>query len=642
VDPAGGRPARLGPVGLCLYRQKGNLPPVHSLLALALVVAQAQTAPVHPADRLRLLDAQVEADLLANDMDALLARGQVKPATVDDAIKRLTLCLRAGRRAEAAAVIDHLGELRIDLDLTRALLGFLVGNRREIDLAARLIERVPGSGREFESNIVGHWLNIDRKPRQDVDLWLADRGWSDNRPRVDSDNRPRVDDVRLDTEPGTASEAFERGMRAAWMNMHAQAAMFLEKALAMPFTPDELQRDGLATASLPMSDAEWERRFRARMRVELAGVYRSAGDEERAQTVLRQAAGEDPSILKDLDFAEVAGQAQSASGARQIEQEIRARETEAGNSPDYWMARARYFAARKEEADTRDAYERALRIARAEPPGRGYARHVLRQYVEHLASTDARPEAWRLLKRELASGWSANDWMLDELAQLLDDEKELRFDTEWVWKELERRADWEPAMHLLEQLVESERWDERSPVVSRALALVSESDRGRVLPLARALHRANQGAAAVPLFKRALAEAPGPVDASLEKEVLEATRDALHQQFNAEIAQDDWRRAEQTWAELHQLATSTGAGTLNSTASVHVQLAVAAARRDDRADALRFWRAAANLDRTEGLGQLGSFPLNRYRDELREFYTRMADRDPASWVPATALKHLSQ
>jgi hypothetical protein len=34
--------------------------------------------------------------------------------------------------------------------------------------------------------------------------------------------------------------------------------------------------------------------------------------------------------------------------------------------------------------------------------------------------------------------------------------------------------------------------------------------------------------------------------------------------------------------------------------------------------------------------------LNRYRDELKEFYARMAERDPASWVPATALKKLSQ
>jgi hypothetical protein len=332
-----------------------------------------------------------------------------------------------------------------------------------------------------------------------------------------------------------------------------------------------------------------------------------------------------------------------ASGARVLEQEIRGGETESGNSHEYWMARARYFAARKEEAETRDAFERALHIVRTTIPERDYARHVLQQYVEHLASTDAHAQAWRLLRRELSSGWPKNDWMLDELAGLLRDQEELRFDSEWVWKELERRADWEPATDLLEQLFESERWDERDPVIRRALALMSEGDRRRVLPVARALRgETNYEATTVALYKRALAESPGPVEPYLVKEVAAAVRTALYEQYSREIAQDDWRRAERTWAELFQHSTSTGSGTLTSIAPPYVQFAVAAARRDDRADALRFWRAAANLDRTEGLAHLESFPLNRYRDELKEFYARMAERDPASWVPATALKKLSQ
>jgi hypothetical protein len=66
-------------------------------LALVLVTAQASTA-VHPADRVRLINTQVLSDLLMNDLDVLLARELPTSPGVDEVIKRLSLCLRAGRR----------------------------------------------------------------------------------------------------------------------------------------------------------------------------------------------------------------------------------------------------------------------------------------------------------------------------------------------------------------------------------------------------------------------------------------------------------------------------------------------------------------------------------------------------------------
>ncbi|HEY7501238.1 MAG TPA: hypothetical protein VH740_22140 [Vicinamibacterales bacterium] len=68
---------------------------------------------------------------------------------------------RAGRCGEAAAVIDRLGEPRIDADLTRALFDFSI-NRREIDLAVRLIERVPGTTIE-SARTTSHWMGAIRR-----------------------------------------------------------------------------------------------------------------------------------------------------------------------------------------------------------------------------------------------------------------------------------------------------------------------------------------------------------------------------------------------------------------------------------------------------------------------------------------------
>jgi tetratricopeptide (TPR) repeat protein len=644
---------------------------LHSV-ALVLVLAQAQSPAMHPSERIGVLGREVVADLLVNDIDVLLERRPSAPASINETIKWLHLCLRAGRRTEAATLIDRLGELNIDLDMTRALLELLMA-RREVDLAARLIERIPGSGRDFQSNVVNHWLNVDRKPQQEVDKWVAARGWNDDRPRASaaagaergpgvpasdghggagpppprsgfgevSPERTKADGAKppgldLDIEPHTATEARDRGLKASW-DMPAQAAVWFERALAMPFTPGDIAAEKRPAAIEPdFTDAEWERRFRAETSLRLAEQYKHAGEPAKAQAVLRRAAAEDPSIVSDVGFADLAGGAQIASGARQIEQEIRGRERENEKSIEYWLARASYFIAREEQADVREAFERALSVARTEPLHRNATQRVLRAYSEHLDAIGAHAEARQVFKRVLAdSSIRGDEWILDELAEHIDDDEQLAADAEWIWKELERRADWEPAIKLLDELVGAEERDKRATVVNRALSLVSDRDRGRVLPLARALAGAGEPGAAVPLFEHALADAPASDLEALSKEVMLAKRAALQKQFQAEIDQDDWRRAKQTWTALLQ-----GSSEVASAASAYAKLARAAAQKGDGAEALRFWRAAANLDRTDNLWMLDSFPLSRYRAELTRFYEQLATRDPASWVPAAALERL--
>lgn len=165
-----------------------------------------------------------------------------------------------------------------------------------------------------------------------------------------------------------------------------------------------------------------------------------------------------------------------------------------------------------------------------------------------------------------------------------------------------------------------------------------------MLPLARALLQAGQGAEAVALFERALAQQSASDAAALERELTAARRVALRQQFDADMERGDWRAAERSWTALLRIEPSTleAAPILSSAASTMVKLAVAAAGKGDGTDALRLWRGAANIDRAAGLGQLNDISLTRYRAELTAFYEAMVKRDSGSWVPAVALKNLGR
>jgi tetratricopeptide (TPR) repeat protein len=427
--------------------------------------------------------------------------------------------------------------------------------------------------------------------------------------------------------------------------MPAVAAALFERALAMPFTHEDAQREA-GRVAMPMlrSDAEWERRFRARTRLALAEAYQHAGEANRAHAVLTETAREDPSIVTDAHFASLAGHAQLESGARQVEREFRANEPANEKSWKYWMARARYFAEREEGMNAIAAFERALSFARTERP-ESIARHVLQQYDEYLESSEAHERAWRLLRRELDSGLYRDDgWIFDRLARHMDRDDRLIADSGWIWNALDMRADWQPVTRLLDQFLHETPMEQRAAVIHRALALAVSANSRRMLPLARALMRVEEAAAAVPLFQRALVGARSSERPAIERELVTAARVRLRRQFDLELQRHDWRAAERTWSALLAVPSAgvEKSFDLSTTASAFVRLAEAAAERGDGADVVRFRRAAANIDRTVGLETLGGVPLRRYRGELTAFYEDMARRDPGSWVPEAALAKLHQ
>jgi hypothetical protein len=205
------------------------------------------------------------------------------------------------------------------------------------------------------SNIVGYWLTDALKSPEQIDQWLADRGWTGDRLRLAARSKndgPLVTQiiaearsqgctettldrvlatasqasapVNLDWIPGwcqtpSATAARDLGRRAA-MHAPAVAVVFFERALAMPFTHEDVWRETRVLSMAPIrSDAEWERRFRAQTRVALAQAYRATGNPTRAATVLNQLSSEDRSMVAPTELADAAGLDQSRSGARPAE-----------------------------------------------------------------------------------------------------------------------------------------------------------------------------------------------------------------------------------------------------------------------------------------------------------------------------------
>lgn len=305
-------------------------------VALAVIVPLLQVPVIGPSADSRALAAwsalerSIVEQLLSQDLDAALASA---PASDPKSLLRhLDLSVRAGRRKAAEAIIDRLATAGVEPALAEHAISFLF-DHREFDLTARLIERVPGIGRGRASNLVGLWLTEKTKTPEEIDRWLQERGWTEDRVslrahlktdaplvselmtklRSQSCTRQTLDsaialklgasapvDLTWVSEwcrPSSATESRDLGMLA----MHgapAVAVSLLQRALELPFTEADRSRLEMPLQIPPMRTfEEWERRFRAETRLALAEAYRATGDETRAEAAAAEVSDSDRQLF---------------------------------------------------------------------------------------------------------------------------------------------------------------------------------------------------------------------------------------------------------------------------------------------------------------------------------------------------------
>ncbi|MDO4858130.1 MAG: hypothetical protein Q4A17_09325 [Thermoguttaceae bacterium] len=174
---------------------------------------------------------------------------------------------------------------------------------------------------------------------------------------------------------------------------------FLLKALKTPLTQDEIEREKMnySAPSALISDETIRNRFQAALRHELTEVCRAMNRPEETQKWM----------LEEKEWAEKcggmnyrhAGQIQAFTGQRVVEKEIREKEKVSENSPQYWEARAGYYAGRGKECEKE--LEEALLRGLTFPDDGFLRRRFLQDLVRLWYSQDRKEEVQNLLREEL-------------------------------------------------------------------------------------------------------------------------------------------------------------------------------------------------------------------------------------------------
>jgi hypothetical protein len=109
---------------------------------------------------------------------------------------------------------------------------------------------------------------------------------------------------------------------------------------------------------------------------------------------------------------------------------------------------------------------------------------------------------------------------------------------------------------------------------------------------------------------------------------------ALFTLFESHLDTGDWKRAEQVFPEARKRLTP------REVSDWYSRIAVAAAATD-KGEAMRIWKAVANIDPSE-LAHLDDLVRAGLGGELVSFYREMAKKMPSSEIPPKALKMIEE
>jgi tetratricopeptide (TPR) repeat protein len=327
-----------------------------------------------------------------------------------------------------------------------------------------------------------------------------------------------------------------------------------------------------------------------------------------------------------------AGQVQGASGQRVIEDRIEAEEDQREDDPEYWRQRAQYYRGRNEP----DQEEKALRtgLALTEPRPRpervskGYAdmRHwLLRDYAHFLKRMDRVPEAVALLRKEIEEA-PADAMSAEGAANMLafDLPKHIDPDDAVLWYWLSDRPKWEHTeSRLLWRILERAAKGDLDAYFMHAEELAKQAHPTRAYTAGWIMNRMQHPKRSIPLLEYAIQNAQDN----------ELTQRAAFALFESYLDTGDWKQAERIFADACKRLTPT------EVPAWYCRIARTAARAGAKDDAMRIWKAAANINPSD-LAPLHSLVAVGLRDELAAFYRDMATRLPTSETPARALKML--
>ncbi len=614
------------------------------------------------------------------ELDQLVKEvNQSTPATCRDAMFKLGVLLRAGVDQAARGAVGELkdrcpglghGEIQAVYydacdaygawEVARRLVEVFADDVSDLAIENRLLEYFQATGWSVED--IDRWLAAMPPGREG--FWIIERVRFDNvhgraepvirELREQIERSPEDIDAVLvflnallharcrDTDqwdlswmvetvkPRLATQAQKIGAKLKELRAWAAAVAFYRQAIDTPLTDSEVaELARYCQISIPPD--ELRAGFAVQARENMAECLLAMSRNDEAQKWMEEAA--DIRARHNLALnAFLAGQVQGASGQRVIEGRIEEKQARSEDDPEYWQERANYYRGRNEPGLEEEARKKALALTKPQPtperPSKSYVdyrRRALADYAHFLQRTNRVPEALALLHDELAQA-PAHSGSAEGAAYLLafDFPKYLDAGDEVLWMWLAQRPKWEyTEERLLWRMLENAPRDALDGFFARAEELARGQDPSRAHTLGWIMNRMGFAKRSLPLLEYAAEHAS---DAEFRKT-------AIFTLFESCLDTGNWKRGEQIFPEAAARLTST------EVPQWYSRLAVTAATAGAQADALRLWRAAANVDLTQ-LGGLPGLMKAGLREPLVDFYTEMAEKIPSSEVPGRVLKIL--
>jgi tetratricopeptide (TPR) repeat protein len=586
-------------------------------------------------------------------------------------------------------VLDSLGRVwdKPEKEQLERIGSFLLG-REEWELSKRFFEHFPQAENGWVYVMVKHWIQSG-EPGEQIDEWLEQRTganpkfWIVERARfrkmvgteeefleelaadvranptdVSKANlyldamtaalRPLPDWIGKICRPKLAYASYRLGQRLLSQNALEGAESLLEYALKIPVTAEELKMINSHSQVGGISDEDFTRWVKK----SLVECYRKLGKVEEEGRLVKELVEEsdDSSQLAGQRLARLMGEVRDENIRGAFEEKLKGQERI--DSPEYWLARAHYYAGGESKEEAEKAFLKALELSPKEPDRfkkPNVRSGVLRDYCAWLSVEGRASDAFEMLREELRSH-EINAGSVSAAVGILTDKSKgywglLNPEDEVLWRYLGRRDKWdgrdERFLRTLAELAVLERPGYGPPgrplgaqlsglqsqkaraFAERGEKLVKGADASRAKVLGEVLIYTRQYERAVPVL----------VDAASQLESEHERKSAAFSLFRAYLQTGKWKEAE--------AAFLTARPNLGSEEDIewYGRISLAAAEAGDFQDAMRLWKTRSNIDLADLRG-LEALAKAGMREHLRSFYLSIQEIDPASWVPAAALEVL--
>jgi len=604
---------------------------------------------------------------------------KIKPANAQEAMFNLCVFMRAGMTKEAIEMLRfiknsnaNISEYQIEsiyhaacddfknYDVAKADVEIFANNITELTLENRLLKHLLHNGHSFEE--IDKWLSGMPEGKNDywIKQWAYFNIYHGNKEKFIKkitenahENSQNIKKVLLYLEimncaadtgitninfvwminsvkPKSAVQAKRIASRLKRARDYNTAIKFYQTALTIPLTNDEIKKL-CDSCQVLVPGKRIKIHFIVGIKENMAECYLKLGKNNDAQREMVEAADIRQKHHLGLNPF-LAGKVQGISGKHIIENRIKKEEKLSKNNPEYWEKRALYYKGRNEPENEEEALIKGLTLTKptASPNhlSKGYFDHrsrMLGNYVFFLKRQNRSEEAIKFLRKEIEQS-PPNSESSKRAASLIayDFYKSINPADPVLWKWLSEQPKWTyPEERLLMEMLARANKEKLNEYFSRAEKLVNGKDVSRAYTLGWIMNRLKFPVRSIPFL-----------DYGYKNAANNAFRNkAAFALLESYLDSRNWKMAEEIFPAASKQLTS------KEKPIWHSKIAVVAAKKGDKKDAMRIWRDIANLypyqiDSVKELSTLG------LKEDLIKFYKEMRKNVPSSNIPERALKIL--